>query len=188
MSAEDILISKAVTSLAQHYSQEIHLSTNDAHEEETTHKAINRQSCQEVPYFDPLLGKPTSLTAFTKHWVEELSHSTTSRNVQHISGLLIKSYESILREKCFMTSSSREKTLQVKQNAFLILIQFEQLLQNYIQHAKNVQERFMNDAEEMLRLQHETVSSSTVSSSSSSSVATTTVVVVVASSSCRVVE
>lgn len=137
--SQESLVFDAMQSIADHYSQPIHLST--------TSSSINNKNDQEeqqveVPYFDPLLGKPiTSPSPMTHYWFERLIHITTI-SPKNVVGSLMKSYELILREKCFdsgtgsSSSSSRGKTLQVQSNADILLIQYEQLLSKYKEYLK----------------------------------------------------
>jgi hypothetical protein len=138
--SQESLIFDAMQSIADHYSQPIHLSTASS---SINNKNEQEEQQVEVPYFDPLLGKPiTSPSPVTHYWFERLIHITTI-SPKHVVGSLMKSYELILREKCFVdgstgssSSSSRGKTLQVQSNAGILLIQYEQLLSKYKEYLK----------------------------------------------------
>ena len=102
----------AAKSIAEHYSQEIHLDDTS------------------LPHFDPLHGKPVGLTRITKHWADKL-HQDTKDAYEYIDigQGLIESYCVHIRARCFHFS---EKKNSFDPTAHVVLIQFERLLSSHL--------------------------------------------------------
>lgn len=113
-----VLAKEAAKSIANHYSQEIHFSNNEALLQ------------QLLPYFDPLHGKPLILTQITKHWTDKLNENTSDEDTFfHIVSGLIDSYDKCIREKCFSVSKTKNC---LEPTCAIVLMQYEQLLSSYL--------------------------------------------------------
>lgn len=113
------LAKAAAEAVANHYSQEIHLTDN---------------SNETMPYFDPLHGRPRTLTQITKHWTDKLqqsAHDNDNISFLNIGSSLIGTYDKCIRVKCFSSSKNNQK-MYLEPTCYIVLIQFEQLLSSYL--------------------------------------------------------
>ena len=126
-----------IKSLAEHYSQDIHFTTN-----------------RVVPYFDPLHGSPIQASSFVAHLQHDLQEAITRDNYHHVGATLVESYK-LIQQKCFHIVNVKKHTL-LKPAAHVILIRYEQLVHHFIHgiDAGAKGEHKMDHAEEIIQAVH----------------------------------